>query len=496
MSLQMGVATTQTQSLVITTRLLQSIKLLQLSNIELTEFVRHEVEKNPFLELASGGEPSTPQQHAAEPVGRETNPKLQSKSFHERPLNLDASPIPTPKTSSLAGPAPKNYAQGSMLRSPEKTNLEAYCSQARNLRDHLIEQLPMASASRADILIAREIIHSLDDDGYFRRSFDELAALLGVSEQRIADVLQVVQTLDPAGVAARDLGECLRLQLLEEGALTEPMQTMVDNLDLVAKLDLQKLGRLCGISETDVFAMMAKIRKLNPRPGRQFDASPVIPAIPDVFLSPMPDGGWRVELNTEYLPRVLVDHTYYAEISGACREKSDKRFVTSCISDANWLVKNIERRANTILKVAAEIVAHQEEFFTKGVEHLKPLTLKTIAKAIDMHESSASRVTSNKYIMTNRGLFELKFFFSNSITSSSEDGEAFSAESVRHKIRNLVDGETVDNILSDDAIVEELSKDGVDIARRTVAKYRDAMNIPSSVRRRRLMRALNAETAA
>lgn len=496
MDLSLGLANNQSQSLVITARILQSIKLLQYSNVELSEFIQSEAEKNPFLEIKSDGVPRNQPDPSAEPIARGLPGAAQAETFSERPLNFDKSPMASPTVSRNAGAAPKTAAQLSQKQSTEKADLEAYCAAPRTLRDHLAEQLPMAGLDGATLAVAREIIHSLDDDGYFRRSFAELGSLLGVSDEAIADGLSVVQTLDPAGVGARDLAECLRLQLSDEGRLTGPMAILLENLDLVASLDIPKLVRVCGVHKSDILALMADIRRLDPRPGLRFDASPVMPAMPDILLSQLADGGWGVELNSEFLPRVLIDQTYYVEISAGCRKRDDKRFVSSCMSDANWLIKNIEQRANTILRVAAEIVAHQRDFFDKGVGYLKPLTLKMIADAIDMHESTVSRVTSNKYIMTNRGLFELKFFFSNPVGGSAASGEEHSSETVRHKIQEMIGAETADTVLSDEAIVDRLRGTGIEIARRTVAKYRDVLNIPSSVRRRRLLQAHAPEAVA
>ncbi len=496
MSFSVGLANSNTQSLVITTRLLQSIKLLQYNNVELTEFIRREAEKNPFLEVSSDGIPLKTEDPAALPVERGTNPKQDTDSFHERPLNLDVAPIPSPVKSSNSGTVPKTAVQRAFKQSQDKANIEAFCAAKRTLRDHLMEQLPLAASDRVELAVAREIVESLDSDGYFRRPVDEISELLNVSDETVLRGLDVVQSLDPAGVGARDLAECLRLQLIASGEDSENFGIVLENLEALARLDFDKLAQAGGLTKKEVVSILARIRQLDPRPGLQFDASPIIPAVPDVVLGRGSDGDWLLELNNETLPRVLVNQTYYAKISGDCRTKDDKRFVTTCIGEANWLVRNIEQRANTILKVASEIVSHQREFFDKGVGHLKPLKLKTIADAIDMHQSTVSRATANKYIMTNRGLFELKFFFCNSIASNAQADGGMASESVRHRIQEMIEAETVDTVLSDEAIVERLGDSGITIARRTVAKYRDAMNIPSSTRRRRQMRALCDEAAA
>jgi RNA polymerase sigma-54 factor len=244
------------------------------------------------------------------------------------------------------------------------------------------------------------------------------------------------------------------------------------------------LRRVCGVSEEDLIDMIAEIRSLNPKPGLAFGSTLVQPIVPDVFVRPAPDGTWQVELNSDTLPKVLINQRYYTQVSKSAHNDKDKSYLADCLQTATWLVRALDQRAKTILKVSSEIVRQQDAFFAKGVQYLRPLNLKTVADAIGMHESTVSRVTANKYMATPRGIFELKYFFTSSI-AASDGGEAHSAEAVRHRIRQLIDAETVSDVLSDDTIVEKLRGAGIDIARRTVAKYREAMRIPSSVQRRR-----------
>jgi len=286
------------------------------------------------------------------------------------------------------------------------------------------------------------------------------------------------------GVFARDLAECLALQLKDRDRLDPAMQKLLERLELVAKRDLATLSAHCGVDSSDIADMIAEIRKLSPKPGLAFGSEPVQPVVPDVYVREGADGAWQVELNSDTLPRVLVNSRYYAEVNRTARKREDKAYLTECLNSANWLVKSLDQRARTIVKVASEIVRQQDAFLTHGVRHLRPLNLRLIADAISMHESTVSRVTSNKYMATPRGLFELKYFFTAAIQSVN-GGEAHSAEAVRDRIRELVGNEHSD-ILSDDRIVTILSQDGIDIARRTVAKYREALRIPSSVERRRL----------
>jgi RNA polymerase sigma-54 factor len=269
------------------------------------------------------------------------------------------------------------------------------------------------------------------------------------------------------------------------------MRALVEHLDLLAKRDLAALRRICGVNDEDLADMIGEIRNLNPKPGLAFGSTLVQPIVPDVLVRAAPDGTWQVELNSDTLPKVLINQRYYAQVAKSARGNKDKSYVADCLQTATWLVRALDQRARTILKVSSEIVRQQDGFFAHGVQHLRPLNLKTVADAIGMHESTVSRVTANKYMATSRGIFELKYFFTSSI-ASADGGEAHSAEAVRHRIRQLIDDESAEEVLSDDTIVEKLRGAGIDIARRTVAKYREAMRIPSSVQRRREKQAATA----
>ncbi len=288
---------------------------------------------------------------------------------------------------------------------------------------------------------------------------------------------------DPTGMFARDLRECLAVQLAEKNRLDPAMAAMLDNLDLLAKRDLKRLMQVCEVDSADLTDMIAELKRLDPKPGATWDATPPQPVVPDVLMRAAADGSWLLELNPETMPRVLVNQTFTARVLPKA-SKDDRNFLTEKLQTANWLVKSLQQRAQTILKVASEIVRQQDAFFRLGVGFLRPLILRDIADAVEMHESTVSRVTANKYMATPRGIFELKYFFTTAI-SSTTSGETHSAEAVRHRIRGMVANEPVDDVLSDDAIVAILRREGVDIARRTVAKYRDALRIPSSVQRKR-----------
>jgi RNA polymerase sigma-54 factor len=503
----------QGQALVMTPQLLQAIKLLQFSNIELAAFIQEELERNPLLERAEdvpdGEEPALPQDaeeqlDGALPDGDFNDAgeaEWSSESFATDSTVLEASLGTELSNAFDDGPPPtpgerQEFAEGAGLSasswsgSPgpsadsEQANLEAYVAAEVSLKDHLTAQLRLASADLVDRMIGQSLIDSIDEAGYFTDNVADIAARLGASVERTEKVLALIQTFDPSGVGARNLAECIAIQLREKDRFDPAMQTLVANLDLVARRDYAKLRKLCDVNTDDVGDMIAEIRRLDPKPGRAFGGTPLQAVVADVTIYLLPDGSWHVELNSEVLPRLLVNQVYATRVSRAKANDVDKSFLSNCLQSANWLTKSLEQRARTILKVSSEIVRQQDAFFVHGVEYLKPLNLKTIADAIGMHESTVSRVTSNKYIATPRGLFELKYFFTASIASHN-GGNAHSAEAVRFRIKQMIDRESADDILSDDAIVERLKSSNVDIARRTVAKYRESLRIPSSVERRR-----------
>jgi RNA polymerase sigma-54 factor len=390
------------------------------------------------------------------------------------------------KTSKSAEAPPPSYSEWSGAGSPagEDYNLEAFVSAETTLANHLAEQMALAISNPAGRMIAQYLIDMVDEAGYLTGDLDTVAEKLGAERRDVELVLAVLQTFDPAGVCARNLTECLAIQLKERDRYDPAMRALVEHLNLLAKRDLAGLRRICGVSDDDLADMIAEIRMLNPKPGLAFGSTTVQPIVPDVFVRSAPDGTWQVELNSDTLPKVLINQRYHAQVSKTTRNDKEKAYIADCLQTATWLVRALDQRAKTILKVSSEIVRQQDGFFARGVQHLRPLNLKTVADAISMHESTVSRVTANKYMATNRGIFELKYFFTSAI-AAADGGEAHSAEAVRHRIRQLIDSESAAEVLSDDTIVEKLRVAGIDIARRTVAKYREAMRIPSSVQRRR-----------
>ena len=496
----------QGQGLVITPQLQQAIKLLQLSNLELEAFVEGELERNPLLqredrEDGGEGEPEVPaaEAEAAEPdfgIDRVTD-SAAAADIDARHDDLYNGASPGDLATGDAGPTAGADAGGSVDWSKagrggafEDGDGEREGGGVRELSlpEHLEAQLAVAGLTDAERAIALSLIDAVDEGGYLRAELAELADRLGCEETRVEAVLAVLQGFEPTGVFARDVAECLTLQLKEKNRFDPAMAALVGNLELLARRDMPALRRVCEVDDEDLKEMIAELRALTPRPGAAFGGEPTQAVAPDVFVREGPGGLWLVELNTDTLPKLLVDHRYHARVSAGARSDQEKVFVSDCLSSANWLVKSLDQRAKTILKVASEIVRQQDGFLAFGVEHLRPLNLKTVADAIGMHESTVSRVTSNKYLATPRGVFEMKFFFTSAIASSA-GGEAHSAEAVRHKIKQLIEGEAGEGqVHSDDSIVDILKEAGVDIARRTVAKYREAMRIPSSVERKRLLR--------
>lgn len=471
----------QQQNLVMTPQMQQAIKLLQLNNIELQEFLEEELSQNPLLEKAE-----TPTEATAEPSEASESGDNIQESFEDNNWDNDKASA-EPMQDFDGGSAMATVGAGGNTNFDDNEgSFQDTLTENKTLRDHLLDQLKLDAEDSRDLMMGSLLIDRLDEAGYLRDDPVLMAEQLGCSQERLQSLLANLKTFDPPGVFAGNLAECLALQLADRGTLDAPMQKLLANLDLVAKHDLKKLAALCDVHETALPEMLGELRTLNPKPSAEFEHMVVQTAIPDVLMKALPKdvgGGWRVELNTDTLPRVLVNNQYYTDVQAKAKDKQEREYLTTQLNNANWLVKALDQRAQTILKVASQIVEEQDGFFLYGVEFLKPLTLREIAESIAMHESTVSRVTTGKFIGTPRGLFELKYFFSSTIEGT--DGTALSSEAVRAKIKNLIDAETADDILSDDDLVDLLRKDGVDIARRTIAKYREAMNIGSSVQRRR-----------
>ena len=447
----------QSQQLVMTPQLRDAIAMLQMNNLDLAEHLEKELEHNPLLEKDE--KPSDPDK--GEDVTNET---------------FDA------------GTSAANIGSGGSTQFDNPENaLENRVAEQKDLRAHLMDQLNIAITEARDKMIAALLIDRLDESGYLREAPQESAKSLGCSVDRVERLLNTLRDFDPTGIFAHDLPDCLALQLAEQNRLDPAIQTLLDNLNLLADADFKKLEKLCGVDSDDLADMISEIRALNPKPASGFDYTIAQTAIADVLMERLPKhegGGWKVRLNHETLPRVLINQEYVAMIENGQGDKKDKKFLTDKLHSANWLVQAMDQRAQTILKVASEIIDAQEGFFLFGVEFLKPLTLKDIAEEIGVHESTVSRITIDKYIGTPRGLFPLKYFFGSGVGTSG-GGADIAAEAIKAKIKTMIDGEDHKKILSDEALAQALQKEGIDIARRTVAKYREAMNIPSSAGRRK-----------
>jgi RNA polymerase sigma-54 factor len=505
----------QSQQLVMTPQLQQAIKLLQLSNLDLAAYVEQELEKNPLLERADTLEQQNEnsntedQSSAQDESAGETDPlpELEISIDGTSPDDGNSTPdsdydntfndtvVDMPAETTYADGADTGYlganSGGSTSFSSNDLNLENTLSEDLSLQDHLTQQLNQLPFSNSQKLIASYMIDLVTEAGYFTESLEDVSKTLGCTLKTVEDVFTSLRSLEPVGVFATDLGDCLALQLKDKNRYDPAIAALLENLHFLADGNLKGLLDICKVDQEDLAEMISEIKALDPKPGLQFDGEVAQTVIPDIFVRRRPDSSWHIELNSETLPRVLVNNSYFSVINSKTKKKEEKEYLSDCLSTANWLVKSLDQRAQTILKVATALVTEQELFFTQGIEFLKPLNLKTIADNISMHESTVSRVTSNKYIASQRGIFELKYFFTSAINSTS-GGDSHSAASVRHKLKRLIDEEAPNKILSDDKIVELMKLEGIDIARRTVAKYRDAMKIPSSVQRRRLKKQLIA----
>jgi RNA polymerase sigma-54 factor len=524
----------QTQALVMTPQLQQAIRLLQLTNLELSQYVDQELERNPILERADrdGAEAAT----AIDEGNLNEDPQVDTLGEaiaasdgigddgtlgDAAAVELDGASVPGSNGLEGAdGPPATEYDTADSNDSTSDTpaaevgrdpgegyevgdwsgasrglgggesstvTLEQVLSNETSLKEHLLQQMNVLFVEPAQLIIGQDLIEHLDDAGYLREETAIIAGRLGCDAALVDAVLAQMQRLDPPGIFARDLGECLALQLKEKNRYDPAMAALVENLHLLVSMDVPEICQVCGVGRDDAEEMIAELKALSPKPGLAFDYEVAAPVVPDVFVLEKADGGWTVELNNDNLPRLLVNRQYYAEINEAARRKEDKAYISECMQSANWLIKALDQRARTILSVASELVRQQDAFLAHGVAELRPLNLRAIAEVVGIHESTVSRVTSNKYIATPRGVFELKYFFTSAI-AAADGGENHSSEAVRERLRALIENEASSKILSDDKLVDILRVSGVDIARRTVTKYRVAMGIPSSVQRRRAKR--------
>lgn len=497
----------QSQSLVLTPQLQQAIKMLQLSSIELVEFVAEEVAQNPILEYSD----VSPERNDLEkdndadkdkaPQNKDTKTTDDFLQDHspistekDTPLDTDYSEMYDDSASDQMGTLPEQnlglngsnmITGGSGNFDFSDTTFEQKQSDTLSLKSHLEEQLVLLNAAPYEKIIIQYLIGLMDEAGYITEETHLIAERCGCDVEDIERIFKIAQTLEPLGVFARSLSECLKIQQIQADRYDPAMEIFLDNLEMLGERKFSDLRKLCNVSKEDFLDMVEEIKSLNPKPGLEFGEEVVFTVIPDVFVKKSPKGKWFVELNNDTLPKVLVNNRYLKEVGSDNIKKEDKDYIDECVSKANWLVKALDQRANTILKVSSELVRLQKKFLNEGIQYLAPINLKTIAEAIEMHESTVSRVTANKYIATPRGIFEMKFFFTTAIGSLDSDNQ-HSSRSIKYKIKQLIDDEDPKKILSDDKIVEVIRAEGIDIARRTVAKYRESLEIPSSIIRRRM----------
>ncbi|MBX9897930.1 MAG: RNA polymerase factor sigma-54 [Qipengyuania sp.] len=471
----------QSQSLVMTPRLQQAIKLLALSNLELETHIAEALEANPLLEVGEVSREAG--EEIALPGERESAPLMDSAGGEEAPLDVEASAL---DPEAAPGDADWGRAADSGGFDSELPDFENRQGEGPTLAEHLLDQIGAAARDTREALVAARLVGEIDEAGYFIGDIPALAGELAAPRAEVERGLALIQSLDPTGVGARGLAECLALQAREADRYDPCMARLIDNLEALAKGEIARLKRLCDVDDEDFADMLAELRGYDPKPGLKFGGGGEAAVVPDVLVMPGKDGGWTIALNEDSLPRLVVNRAYYLELKGGCTDRKSRAWLGEQLGEANWLIRALDQRARTILKVASEIVKRQAGFFREGVTAMKPLILRDVAEAIEMHESTVSRVTSNKYLACPRGTFEMKYFFSSGVAAA--DGEGASSEAVKARIRALVEKEDAKAVLSDEALVALLKADGFDLARRTVAKYREAIGIGSSAERRRAKR--------
>lgn len=488
----------QSQSLVMTPQLQQSIKMLQLSSTELTAHIDEALQSNPLLQVEESNPNKETETQPESSLYDEADQWLQQQEKGASPLasteqldhNMDTNwdgsdAVP----GGLHEPSYQRYEGIAKQRFGNEANpIEQVSQNDLSLQAHLEEQLPLLMLDNKQHVIASHLLDALDESGYFTDNMETIAELLGCEQHFIEEVLELLQTLEPAGVFARSLQECLTLQLKAKDHFDPSIAKLLEHLDLIAEHNFKRLQLLCDMDKEDLEDAIAEIKSLDPKPGIHFSSEIVQTVKPDIFLQKGTEGQWIVELNQEVLPRLIVDRQYYTEIRKKAANQDDKEFLSNQYAEAQGLIKSLDQRAKTILKVAKQVTLYQEGFFEKGIHHLKPLTLADIAEAIEMHESTVSRVINQKYMATPYGLYELKYFFSSGLQKGAGE-DAIASTSVKHLIKEMIEKEEPTSILSDDKIASLLKEKSINVARRTVAKYREAMHIPTSSVRKREKRA-------
>jgi RNA polymerase sigma-54 factor len=481
----------QTQSLVMTPQLQQAIKLLAASNLEIESFIAEALEANPLLDTGGPAESGEPERiEVATPAGEDVPAdQLMLAGGGEGDAPLDLAAVDRDwDTGDGAAPALRDAEWGAAAGGTagdfdELPDWEQLRAAEVTLAEHLEAQVGTLTDDPRTAFIAHHIIGLLDDAGYLEIPLEEVATDLGVELFEAEAGLALVQSLDPSGVGARSLAECIAIQAREADRYDPCMAALISNLDLVARGEVERLKRLCRVDDEDFADMLRELRGYNPRPGLAFAPSDAGTVVPDILVTANAAGGWDIAINEDTLPRLIVNRGYYVELNAGATSRESQGWLKEKLADAHWLIRALDQRQKTILKTAAAIVKQQDGFFRRGVAELRPLTLREVAEQIGMHESTVSRVTSNKYLACARGTFELKYFFTSGVASA--DGEGASSAAIKARIKALIDAEGPKNILSDQQLADMLQKEGFDLARRTVAKYREAIGLGSSAERRR-----------
>lgn len=481
----------QSQSLLMTPSLRQAINILQMSNLELNELVEKELENNPLLEkeddrienfepeqknIDSYDEPQTP-------LPEDESPDIDYDNQFDDDFASDREGYENGNDYDW-----QDYSKSKGTAGEDFDYIEKKLSGSKSLYRFLEEQISTLFTHGKEKIIALHLTEFLDESGYFRGDIKSIAQKLNTNETEISNILSQLQTLEPSGIFATSLSQCLSIQLKDLNRYDPMIEKLLQNLELLAARKFKELKKICETNDEDLASMINDIKSLNPKPAANFAGGITGYVIPDVFVRTNKYGEYIVELNNMSLPRVLINREYYSEIKNVvAKDKQAKRYLKEQLGNAGFLVKAMHQRAVTMLRVSEEIVKTQRDFFEHGIEHLKPMALKDIAEAVEMHESTISRVTNNKFISTPRGIFELKYFFTQAAeTYTGQEGA--STLSIKHKIKKLIEEEDEKDILSDDRIVELMAAQGVKIARRTVNKYRESMGIPTSAERKRIKR--------
>jgi len=477
MALTQGIQQKQSQTLSMTPELQQSLKMLQLSSQDLAEFLMSELEKNPLLVEDEG------ESYVQAPQEQDSSQSDLTEIAENRDLNsnndsLDYDFSQTWQNGEITSGGKGGYIDGDM-------EFDRTLEGEVDFRQKLIQDFFLDVEETSKRILGVYMIDFLDDAGYFIGDIHDIATNFGCDYQDVEDILHSLQRLEPAGIFARSLSECLCLQLEDKGRLDPCIFTLISNLELLGMNKYDILMDLCDVNFEELEEMIAEVKGLNPKPAAGYMIKEMTPTQPDVFITKRNDDGFGIEVNSAALPKVLADRRYYTEVSSMTKDKEAKKYITQNWQNANFITKALAQRADTMLKTAAAIVKYQEDFFKYGIKYLKPLTLAQIAEEIGMHESTVSRVTSNKYMQTPRGSFEMKYFFISGVGGVAGD---VASTSVKETIKEIIKAEDIEKPFSDDFIGKELKKRGTQISRRTVMKYREAMEIPSSYDRKKLFR--------